>query len=315
MAGKALHLRCKSRNGQQMLSGITAATTVAQLKQKLAELSRIQVGALKVLHGYPPIRMDLSISLATVSTLGLSSGDTLIVEEDSSVLATGEALSSEAIAVAKSSTADRKVSAQLQQNAGLLMRKVVPSDNSCLFTSVNYVLTGALDVSCSRDMRKLIADVVTADADTYNDAFLEKSNKEYAEWIAHEDAWGGAIELSILAKHHGVEMAVLDAQTGRIDRYGEDAHYPTRVLLIYDGLHYDPLVMERASEQTTVFAIGDDYVWQQALQLGVEARSSRQYTDVKRFALRCMVCDVALTGQTEAQEHALASGHTNFGEV
>lgn len=225
-------------------------------------------------------------------------------------------LSCEAVAPEKPSTADQEVSKQLQQDRGFLMRKVVPSDNSCLFTSVNFALTGNLDLSCGREMRKLIAKVVSSDKETYNDAFLEKSNKEYAKWIMHDDTWGGAIELSILAKHHGVEIAVLDTQTGRIDRYGEDAHFPQRVMLIYDGLHYDPLVMEFPSEQSqTIFPSADESVWQQALQLGIEAKSSRQYTDVKRFTLRCMVCEAVFAGQSQAQEHALSSGHTNFGEI
>ena len=42
---------------------------------------------------------------------------------------------------------------------------------------------------------------------------------------------------------------------------------------------------------------------------------AHQYTDVGRFSLRCLACGVALRGQTEAQNHAVVTGHINFGEV
>lgn len=54
---------------------------------------------------------------------------------------------------------------------------------------------------------------------------------------------------------------------------------------------------------------------QQAQQLAMEAKSSRQFTDVNRFSLKCIQCECLLVGQTEAQLHAKTTGHTNFGEV
>lgn len=65
----------------------------------------------------------------------------------------------------------------------------------------------------------------------------------------------------------------------------------------------------------TIFPITDDTVLGQAKQIAEEAKSSRQYTDVNRFSLKCIQCDSLLVGQVEAQEHAKATGHTNFGEV
>lgn len=56
-------------------------------------------------------------------------------------------------------------------------------------------------------------------------------------------------------------------------------------------------------------------MYQQAEQLAKEANASRQFTDVNKFTLRCMVCDSMLTGQVEAQQHAKSTGHANFGEV
>lgn len=51
------------------------------------------------------------------------------------------------------------------------------------------------------------------------------------------------------------------------------------------------------------------------MQLANEAQSSRQYTDVNKFTLKCMVCGVYLTGQVQAQQHAQTTKHFKFGEV
>ena len=38
-----------------------------------------------------------------------------------------------------------------------------------------------------------------------------------------------------------MEICVLNTQSGgRIDYFGEDRHFPYRVFLLYDNLHYDP---------------------------------------------------------------------------
>lgn len=64
-----------------------------------------------------------------------------------------------------------------------------------------------------------------------------------------------------------------------------------------------------------MFPITDEKILQDAELLAQEAKSSRQFTDVNKFSLKCLDCQVLLKGQTEAQEHAKSSGHVNFGEV
>ena len=39
------------------------------------------------------------------------------------------------------------------------------------------------------------------------------------------------------------EIAAYDIQTKRCDLYGQDEDYSERVMLIYDGLHYDALAV------------------------------------------------------------------------
>lgn len=56
-------------------------------------------------------------------------------------------------------------------------------------------------------------------------------------------------------------------------------------------------------------------VYQQAEQLAKEAKSSRQFTNVDKFSLRCLQCDMMLVGQLQATQHAKATGHASFGEI
>lgn len=94
-------------------------------------------------------------------------------------------------------------------------------------------------------MRSLVASAVEQDPDEFSEAILGMPNVEYCKWIMEPDAWGGAIELSILSKYYGIEIAVVDSINAIINRFGEDHHYPLRVFLMFDGIHFDPLYLER----------------------------------------------------------------------
>ncbi|KAM6044061.1 ubiquitin thioesterase OTU1 [Chlamydotis macqueenii] len=303
-----LRLRCKARSGTHPLPGLTAHSRLRDMQAALAALTGVPVPAQRLLLGFPPRSLDLSDGERRLGDLGIHSGDTLIVEEDTSKPKT------ESPVVAK-----RTMSNLVREAVPVLARRVVPADNSCLFTSVYYVVEGGVyDPACPPEMRSLIAQIVASDPESYCEAVLGKTNREYCDWIRREETWGGAIEVSILSKFYQCEICVVDTQTVRIDRFGEDAGYTKRVLLIYDGIHYDPLerkIPDSDIPPQTIFSTTDDVVLAQALELADEARRKRQFTDVNRFTLRCMVCQKGLTGQVEAREHAKETGHTNFGEV
>jgi ubiquitin thioesterase OTU1 len=64
-----------------------------------------------------------------------------------------------------------------------------------------------------------------------------------------------------------------------------------------------------------MFLTTDEQVLHQAEELAHEARSSKQYTDLDHFSLKCLQCHELLEGQIQAQEHAKSTGHMNFGET
>lgn len=204
---------------------------------------------------------------------------------------------------------------------GIIVRRVIPSDNSCLFNAVGYVMEH--DKHKAPELRQVIAATVSSDPVKYNEAFLGKPNDEYSSWILDSEKWGGAIELAILSDYYGREIAAYDIQTTRCDVYGQDQNYSERVMLIYDGLHYDALAMspfERAPEEfdQTIFAVHSDRtigpVEGLALNFVKEQHRQRKFTDTANFTLRCGVCQIGVKGQKEAVAHAQATGHANFQE-
>ena len=44
-------------------------------------------------------------------------------------------------------------------------------------------------------------------------------------------------------RHYGREIAAYDIQTRRCDVYGQELGYEERVMLLYDGLHYDAMAL------------------------------------------------------------------------
>jgi len=202
---------------------------------------------------------------------------------------------------------------------GFLVRRVIDADNSCLFNSVGYVLQQR-DRKAARKLRQVVVDAVSANQETFGEAFLGRANTEYCEWIKKEDSWGGAIEVSILSKHFGVEIVIVDISNTRIDRFGEDENYSDRVLIFYDGIHYDALALtpqEGSPEEfdKTVFSsVSDADILDAALKLAEMAKKKKLFTDTAKFQLRCLVCQQGLTGEKDALEHATSTGHQNFAE-
>uniref|UniRef100_A0A1B6CSE9 Ubiquitin thioesterase OTU n=1 Tax=Clastoptera arizonana TaxID=38151 RepID=A0A1B6CSE9_9HEMI len=303
-----LTLKLKTKKGQLIVKSLNSEDTISQLKKVLVESTGISESSLIVMVGFPPKPLNLSLTDQTLQDCGIKSGDTLIIKED-------ELQMNEEIQI---DTPRKHTTESVLESPGLLMRKVVPADNSCLFTSIGFVMGGKVDVTSGSFMRQIIAEAVSNDTETYSEAILGKPNKDYCDWILKTESWGGAIELSILSTFYGMEIAVVDTINAIINRFGEDKSYFHRVFLIFDGIHYDPLYLESndaSGSIQTIFPTTDDNILREAEQLAVEAQSSRQFTDVNKFTLRCNDCQIFLKGQVEAIAHAKATGHGNFGEV
>nr|XP_010934982.1 ubiquitin thioesterase OTU1-like [Elaeis guineensis] len=74
---------------------------------------------------------------------------------------------------------------------GFVVRRVIPSDNSCLFNAVGCVMDH--DRHRAPELRQVIAATVASDPRKHNQAFLGKSNEEYCGWILNPEKWGGKL--------------------------------------------------------------------------------------------------------------------------
>lgn len=131
-------IRVKTKSGQKVVNGLSSNDTVLQLKKKLSELTGFKISLLHVLSGFPPKTINLNNESSTINDVGIVSGDTLIVEEkqQSPIEETKKPESRSHIVDSEGFT----------DASGVLIKKIVPADNSCLFTSVGYVLNGTKNI-------------------------------------------------------------------------------------------------------------------------------------------------------------------------
>jgi ubiquitin thioesterase OTU1 len=74
---------------------------------------------------------------------------------------------------------------------------------------------------------------------------------QYTAKILNPSAWGGAIELGILASHFQTEIASIDVETGRVDHFSPPHDHDVggmRCILIYSGIHYDAATLAPTSD-------------------------------------------------------------------
>lgn len=243
-------LRVKTKSGPQLIKHLGPTSTIKDLKAGLSAVSNISENRLHVLSGFPPRAFDLTQDDKCLKDSGLSSGDTLILEE--------KPLPAAASSQEKPLKTEQNASENINklEYPGILMKKVVPADNSCLFSSFHFALNGNLDGSSKTApmLREMIAGVIAADPESYSEAVLGRPNSEYCAWIQNDKSWGGAIEVSILSQYQGLEIVVVDTINAIINRFGEDQQYGTRILLLYDGIHYDPLYLDPMDVRKIIFS-------------------------------------------------------------
>eukprot|EP00012_Vannella_robusta_P000853 CAMPEP_0206188122 /NCGR_PEP_ID=MMETSP0166-20121206/3398_1 /ASSEMBLY_ACC=CAM_ASM_000260 /TAXON_ID=95228 /ORGANISM="Vannella robusta, Strain DIVA3 518/3/11/1/6" /LENGTH=227 /DNA_ID=CAMNT_0053603813 /DNA_START=1 /DNA_END=680 /DNA_ORIENTATION=+ len=196
----------------------------------------------------------------------------------------------------------------LTNGEGIIVRRQVASDNSCLFTSIGYVLEGTGRQSTTH-LRKIISQHLLDKPEEYDAAVLGEDPISYAAWILKDDHWGGSIEISLFAAYYQSQIAVGDIKSGRLDIYGQDKDYRQRVYLLYDGIHYDPLALTYDTAlpedvDVTKFDPDDDTVAEKVKELCNREKGLFKYTDTSEFTLRCLVCREGLTGVEQAQQHA-----------
>lgn len=137
-------LKVKTKQGHHVVDNLSADETIGNLKSKISELTRIPAEGLNVLVGFPPKPLDLSSNENSISSSGIINGDTLIVEEKSIPDVVPQQhrnnLQLEEDILLAQRLANQEENATCLEPQGILLKQVVPSDNSCLFTSIGMLL-------------------------------------------------------------------------------------------------------------------------------------------------------------------------------
>ncbi len=190
-------------------------------------------------------------------------------------------------------------------------RHIVPADNSCLFTSVGFLVEGLMDRAPF--YRNVVAQRIRASPERFTEVVLGRAPEAYCQYILSPKTWGGAVELTVLSEALAVGIVAVDVQTGKPYTFGADKGYTRRMFLIYDGVHYDALKWVREDgDLETQTLVSDDAPLASALSIAQELKGKKQFVDLGAGEMRCGACAEVFKGQKEAVAHAKATGHTNF---
>lgn len=344
-------IRIRHPRGVSTIEVDPDTTTVDDLKVLIFSTTEIPPSEQEIKYGYPP--RPLPLTADTLASIPIGRGEQLIITSNPDatpsnrtvgssaapassypsatptppppVKALNQALSAPSPHIAQpSSTASTPSTftktadsvALPGRDAGHLTLRIVPDDNSCLFSAIAIVFEGGIEAA--QQTRQIVVEEIRNDPDTWPDVVLGQSRDSYISKMADKNTWGGAIELSIFAKHYKTEISSFDVATGRCDRFGE-GQYDNRCLLVYSGIHYDAITLSPvpdapASFHTTVFPLSDAAIIPAAEKLVSQLKARRYYTDTANFDLRCGICQVGLKGEKGARDHAMQTGHVEFGE-
>ncbi|WVQ73375.1 hypothetical protein IAR50_002946 [Cryptococcus sp. DSM 104548] len=300
------------------------STSVQDLKALIFSSTQIPPDEQEIKYSYPP--KPLTETGGLLSSIPITNGEQLIVSavppsspKSAPAKAQPAPQPGPAPTSARPPASDKEDANSVAlpgRDAGYLQLRIVPDDNSCLFSAVAVVFEGG--IHAAQKLRTVVADAIRKDSETYPEVVLGMPREEYIKRILKPETWGGAIELSIFADHYKTEIASFDVATGRCDRFGQD-QYDSRCLLVYSGIHYDaitlsPLPVSPPDFHTSIFPSIDQTILLTADSLVSQLRARHYYTDTSNFDLRCGVCKQGLKGEKGATEHAKKTGHVEFGE-
>lgn len=172
----------------------------------------------------------------------------------------------------------------------------IAPDGSCLFSSIDYLMTGIDDVMSSLRLREVCIDTIKNDTINYNTDTLgeSKDNNEYCEWMSQVTTYGGGNELAILAKYLNINIVVVACIINQpciiLAQYSPDKDPKQFIHLLYTGQHYDALI---STENERIFTEAQT---QSVLFLAQVIRDKRELElkTRKRTKLKCscgVLCD------------------------
>ncbi|KAL2024746.1 hypothetical protein VTK56DRAFT_5567 [Thermocarpiscus australiensis] len=312
-----IQISLRAPNGQQRLQ-VDDESTLGDLVELIKAKTELHNFTLK--YGYPLRTLDISPALqdATVKDLKLR-GETIVVAplDAPQPAATTQAVFAEPKQkpfTPKGIEPD-ETSLEWPERGGYIVLRVMPDDNSCMFTAFG----GAIGLeNPSRVLRDQVAKYILEHPNEYSKAILGEDPQRYTQRMRQMDTWGGAIELSILSDIYDLEISSIDVKSLRVDRFGEGKS--SRVIILYSGIHYDRIAFcmdlsYPVEVDVTRWPTDDEEVLVKARELARRLQGLHYYTDTTDFVIKCEVCDWIGQGTREAAKHEKETGHSRFGEL
>lgn len=200
------------------------------------------------------------------------------------------------------------------------IRRYVDADNSCLFSSIAYLIDPKnFNMTSSYKYRYMIAEYLMNNK--LDDVILDKPQNIYIEEIQDIKKWGGAIELRLFSDIFKIKIGSIDVMTNRIDIYGETKPYDKIIYTIYNGVHYDPLVMNFSADSSkesdiTKFDSINDNILISFRKYAEIFQKSGDFVDISSImSFECEVCNEQFQSQNDISQHAQNSNHWEFKQI
>ncbi|KAH8653314.1 hypothetical protein BX600DRAFT_440400 [Xylariales sp. PMI_506] len=310
------------------------SATVADLFTVVKE----QTGSsdITVKYGWPPKALAHDQADLSVVSLGLQRESlTIVTNESTQSPAASAALPPPSAPPAQAASSltkslppvdvtERPITVTMVSGTFLVLR-VMPDDNSCMFTAVAGALRGTnsgLDGSSPEKLRQIVTDHILANPETYNKVVLEKSPVDYCANMLLPDVWGGAIELGIISEVFEIEICVVNVKAGSIIKYGEGKHN-LRCVLVWSNIHYDRIAeifdesqVEDEFDVTTWNVADSDNILEASRTLCKKLKDEYHYfTDTSDFVVRCNQCGWIGQGEKAIVIHSSKTGHIAIEEI
>ncbi|KAG9001291.1 ubiquitin-specific protease otu1 [Tulasnella sp. 427] len=179
----SINLRLRHPKGVSTVT-VNPEAPITELQQAIFSNTEISPSQQELKTGYPPKPLVVESRLP-ISSLGLKNGDQLIVSANATAKPTvSTSVANQASAAGRQTPnfsapalqprvdprQEKSSDVSVQTPDGTLVHRVVPDDNSCLFSSIGLVFEQDMNV-VSR-LRQVVVDAIRKDPDTYSDAFL-----------------------------------------------------------------------------------------------------------------------------------------------
>lgn len=308
-----IQISLRSPNGQSRVQIDDDATL-----RELVELIKTKTGVsnFTLKYSYPLKALDISPALrgASIKDLKLR-GETIVVAPIDIAPPAPVSTQPEPKPFTPKGIEPDETSLEWPERGGHIVLRVMPDDNSCMFTAFG----GAVGLeNPSKALRDQVADYIINHPNEYDEVILGEKPDRYISRMRRMDTWGGAIELSILSDIYNLEICSVDVKSLRVDRFGEGK--ANRIIIMYSGIHYDRMAFcmdlsYPVEVDVTRWSTDDEEVLDKARQLAQRLQSMHYYTDTTDFVIKCGQCTWIGQGTKDAVKHERETGHSQFGEM